>query len=326
MIDQPSRLLLFMKDFTGRGADSFYWFQDGRLQETEANSVVEFPGIVICHDFWMIRDALFDRTGTLPGKIIDVDEFRISISGIPEDRLAREKRDVTTQIGQYGAEQEVRNTYQKMFNKGVPFDAAVVAKAAAAISAMYADLCAQASANGEFDRFFSVEVPAYRLLQLSMSSGVLIDTSGLSNKRAQAEHDYFLLLKDYSAKHDMPLETPTRRAIEAKLLKEGFVLDEVSVEYLLEFVPHERDFGSDTMALLALDTARRVLGVRRQRLWHRSGVADNGGIGSRRSDVRNADETQSLQPKIGCQAHQEARRGGGERYSPCHTPAFLGRG
>ncbi|WP_413430672.1 phage major capsid protein [Brevundimonas phoenicis] len=66
--------------------------------------------------------------------------------------------------------------------------------------------------------------------------------------------------------------------------------------------------------------------VRRQRLWHRSGVADNGGIGSRRSDVRNADETQSLQPKIGCQAHQEARRGGGERYSPCHTPAFLGRG
>ena len=66
--------------------------------------------------------------------------------------------------------------------------------------------------------------------------------------------------------------------------------------------------------------------VRRQRLWHRSGVADNGGIGSRRSDVRNADDTQSLQPKIGCQAHQEARRGGGERYSPCHTPAFLGRG
>ncbi len=71
---------------------------------------------------------------------------------------------------------------------------------------------------------------------------------------------------------------------------------------------------------------RNILIVRRQRLWHRSGVADNGGIGSRRSDVRNADETQSLQPKIGCQAHQEARRGGGERYSPCHTPAFLGRG
>ncbi|WP_454512414.1 Arm DNA-binding domain-containing protein, partial [Brevundimonas diminuta] len=29
----------------------------------------------------------------------------------------------------------------------------------------------------------------------------------------------------------------------------------------------------------------RYTSVRRQRLWHRSGVADNGGIGSRRSDV-----------------------------------------
>ncbi len=260
MIDLAYRLLLFMKDFTGRGADAFYWFLDGQLQETDAANVVEFPGIVVCHDFWMIRDALFDRTGTLPGTIIDVDEFRISISGIPEERLAREKRDITTQLGQYGAEQEVRDTYQKMFNKGVAFDESVATKAAAAIVAMYIDLCAQASADGELERFLSVEVPVYRLLQISMSAGILIDTAGLSEKRAQAEHDYFLLLKDYSAKHDMPLETPSKRAIEAKLLKEGFELDEVSIEYLLEFVPHERDFGSDTIALLALDTTRRVLG------------------------------------------------------------------
>ncbi len=260
MIDIAPRLLLFMKDFTGRGADTFYWFQDGQLQETDAASVVEFPGIVVCHDFWMIRDALFDRTGTLSGTIVDVDEFRISISGIPEERLAREKRDVTMQLGQYGAEQEVLDTYQKLFNKGVPFDGAVAAKTAMAIEALYLDLCAQASVDGELERFFSVEVPAYRLLQLSMSAGISIDTAGLSDRRAQAEHDYFLLLKDYSAKHDMPLETPSRRAIETKLLKEGFELDGVSVEYLLEFVPHERDFGGDTMALLALDTARRVLG------------------------------------------------------------------
>lgn len=260
MIDLTARLLLFVKDFTGRGADAFYWFHDGQLQETDAASVVTFPGSVVCHDFWMIRDALFDRTGTLPGTIIDVDELRISVSGIPEERLSREKRDVTTHLGQYGAEQEVCDTYQKMFNKGVPFDEVVAAKAATAIAAMYFDLCEKASVDDELERFFSVEVPAYRLLQLAMSAGISIDTAGLSNKRAQAEHDYFLQLKDYSAKHDMPLETPSRRAIEAKLVKEGFELDEVSVEYLLEFVPHERDFGGDTMALLALDTTRKVLG------------------------------------------------------------------
>ncbi|MEC5293457.1 MULTISPECIES: DNA polymerase [unclassified Aurantimonas] len=260
MIDMASRLMLFLRDFTGRGADSFYWFHDGQLEETDAASVVEFAGIVVCHDFWMIRDALFDKTGTLPGTIVDVDELRISISGVPEDRLAREKRDVTTQLGRYGAEQEVCDTYQKMFNKGVPFDGDIATKAATAIATMYLDLCTQALEDGELERFFAIEVPAYRVLQLSMSAGISIDAAGLSEKRAQAEHDYFLLLKDYSAKHDMPLETPSRRAIESKLLLEGFVLDEVSVEYLLEFVPHARNFGGDTMALLALDTARRILG------------------------------------------------------------------
>lgn len=260
MTDLASRLMLFMRDFTDRGADCFYWFDNGQLQETDAASVVAFAGVVVCHDFWMIRDALFDKTGTLPATIVDVDELRISISGVPEDRLAREKRDVTAQLGRYGADHEVCNTYQKMFNRGVPFDIAIAAKAASAIATMYLDLCRQATVDGELDRFFTIEVPAYRVLQYAMSAGILIDSSGLSDKRAHAEHDYFIALKHYSAKHDMPLETPSRRAIESKLVLEGFELDDVSVEYLLEFVPHERDFGSDTMALLALDTARRVLG------------------------------------------------------------------
>lgn len=259
MIDLASKLMLFVRDFTGRGADSFYWFQDGELKETDAASIVEFPGVVVCHDFWLIRDALFDKTGTLPAKIVDVDELRISISGVPEDRLSREKRDLTVHLAEYGAEQGDCDTYQKMFNKGVPFDDAVAVKAAAAIANMYLDLCRQAAADGELERFFKIELPAYRVLQLAMSVGISIDTSSLSEMRAHAEHDYFTALKDYSAKHDMPLETPTRRAIESKLVSEGFELDEVSVEYLLEFVPHERDFGSDTMELLALDTARRVL-------------------------------------------------------------------
>lgn len=260
MIDSAFRLMLFVKDFTGRGADSYYWFQDGQLEETNAVSIVEFAGVVVCHDFWMIRDALFDRTGTLPSTVVDVDEFRVSISGIPEDRLTREKCDVTTQLGRYGAEQEVCDTYRKMFNKGAAFDVDIAAKAATAIEAMYLDLCAQASSNGELQRFFTVEVPAYRVLQLSMSAGISIDTTKLSEKRSQAEHEYFLLLKEYSAKHDMPLETPSRRAIEAKLRSEGFELDQVSIQYLLEFVPHVDDFGGGTMELLDLDAARRVLG------------------------------------------------------------------
>ncbi|MDR6139729.1 hypothetical protein [Pseudoxanthomonas sp. SORGH_AS_0997] len=50
MTELDFRLMLFVKDFTGRGADLFYWFFDGQLQETDATSIVEFAGIVVCHD------------------------------------------------------------------------------------------------------------------------------------------------------------------------------------------------------------------------------------------------------------------------------------
>lgn len=259
MTESTYRLMLFVKDFTDKGADSYYWFKDGQLEETDAASIVAFEGIVVCHDFWMIRDALFDRTGTLPGMIVDVDEFRITISGIPEDRFDREKRPVTTHLRRYGAEQEIYDTYWKIFNKGAAFDMRIVVKTAAVLEEMYLDLCKQASADGELERFFSVEVPVYRVLQLSMSRGISINTAELSEKRSQAEHDYFLALKNYSVKHDMPLETPSRGTLEAKLFSEDFALDGVSVEYLLEFVPHSRDFGGDTITLLNFEEARRVL-------------------------------------------------------------------
>ena len=146
-----------------------------------------------------------------------------------------------------------------MFNKSIPFEQEVATKAAAALERMYFALCEHARHDGEVERFFNVEVPVYRLLQGAMTAGILIDGSRLSEMRAAAEHDYFMCLKEYSAKHDMPLETPSRLALEERLRSEGFVLDDVSIEYLLEFVPHERDFGGDTVALREADTARQVL-------------------------------------------------------------------
>jgi DNA polymerase family A len=260
MTDVESRLLLFMKDFTGRGADCFYWFHDGQLAETDAQDVVSFRGAVVCHDFWMVRDALFDKTGTLPDTVIDLDEFRISISGTPGDRLAREKYDITAQLESYGADEEVCSAYKRMFNKAIPLDLEVAAKAAAALMRMYLALCASSRGAGESERFFTVEVPVYRLLQNAMSAGIVIDTRRLSEMRAEAEHDYFMRLKEYSAKHDMPLERPSRSALEERLRSDGFQLDDVSIEYLLEYVPHGRDFGSDTIKLQEADDARRVLG------------------------------------------------------------------
>lgn len=259
MTDFPAKLLLFVKDFTGRGADCFYWFENGQLNKTSAEEIVKFPGMVICHDFWIIRDVLFDKTQDLPRIIVDLDEFRMAISGNSADRLSREKRDITGELGRYGASSEVCSTYKAMFYRGVQFDADVALEAARAMTEMYKSLCAEALANGESERFLTVELPVYRLLQKAMSAGININSTCLSEKRREAEHDYFFCLKNYSATHDMPLETPTHEAIEARLIGSGFDLSGVSTNYVLEFLPHKNDFGNDTLALSELDSTRRVL-------------------------------------------------------------------
>lgn len=253
------RLLLFISDFTGQGADCFYWFHNGQLVETDVHGVVNFSGALVCHDFWMIRDVLFDKTGRLPDVVIDLDEFRISISGNPTDRLTREKHDITSVLKEYGANGELCSAYERMFNKSMPFDLEIANEAAIALSELYRNLLEKAKQVGEAERFFTIEVPVYRILQGAMAAGITIDSRRLSEMRAEAEHDYFMCLKNYSAKHNMPLETPNKLALEERLHHEGFDLDDVSIEYLLEYVPHERDFGSDTIALQVSDDARRVL-------------------------------------------------------------------
>src|SRR3546814_6496567 len=92
-----------------------------------------------------------------------------------------------------------------------------------------------------------------------MSEGITIEAACLSAKRAEAEHDYFYCLKNYSAKQDMPLETPSRTSIERKLHASGFEFEGVPTKYVLEFVPYPDDFGGDTIALEEFDAAKRVL-------------------------------------------------------------------
>lgn len=259
MTSEKWRLVLFAKDFTGRGADRLYWLEDDALKETTAAQIVSYAGTIVCHDFWLIRDFLFDETGDLPRSIVDLDEFRISVSGRPEDRRERETLDISHELVRYGASQDVASNYKKMFNRSIDYDVSVASLAAKAMVGMYVALRERARTEGEFERFFATEVPVYRLLQKAMSAGIAINSAHLSEKRKEAEFDYFSHLKDYSDKHDMPLETPTDLAIEEKLEDLGFNLSGVSTRYVLEFLPHEYGFGEDTLLLWEFDAAKRVL-------------------------------------------------------------------
>lgn len=258
MIDADWAILLFVKDFTGQGADKFYWLKE-TLVPTTPKDIIGYAGTTVCHDFWIIRDVIYDEAGDLPQSIVDLDEFRITISGNPDDRIAREKMDISVELAKFDASTEVCSTYRKMFNRGVEFDTTVAQPAAEAMAKMFISLCEQAKADGEWERFGSVEVPVYRVLQKAMAAGITIDSTDFSKRRREADFDYFLSLKNYSAKHDMPLETPSVSEIEDRLSDAGFDLAGVSPEYVLEFLPHEGNFGEDTLNLREFDDTKKVL-------------------------------------------------------------------
>lgn len=259
MATTEARPTLFLRDFTDQGGDRFFWLIDDSLLETTIDEIVDHEGALLFHDFWLVRDAFFHKRQILPAFVIDLDELRISISGNPEDRIERDKCDIADELSKYGTDPEICAKYRQVFYRGVAFDEDVALHVARGMAAMYSGLCQQAAENGESDRFFELEVPVYQLLQGAMAAGLRVDVKKLSDMRREAEHDYFLCLKEYSDKHDMPLETPQDHEIEARLIEDGYNLSGVSVEYMLEFVPHQRDFGNDTIGLQRLDAARRVL-------------------------------------------------------------------
>lgn len=257
--DRKLVALLFVRDLSKNNHDQFYVVEGGSLSVINVESLAVFNGLVVCHDFWAIRDTIFNETGTLPNSIVDLEEFRMSTSGDRDDRLLREKVDITAKLSEYGASTEDCINYRKMIFHGRTFDTKIGASIGAAMLSFFKSLKQVAIINGEIERYFEIEVPVYHILQKAMAKGIGLNANLISSYRKKAEFDYYFALKNFSHKHDMPLDTPSSTAIEAKLLKLGFDLSGVSSEYILEFLPHANNFGEDTLSLLEYDNARNVL-------------------------------------------------------------------
>ncbi len=259
MTEISTRPLIFLKDFTGQGRDRFFWLVDAELVEVSAAEIVVYSGRIICHDFWSMRDTIFDQTGALPSRFADLDELGIAISGDSDERKRRETTDITLRLSESGLPDELCIRYKRIMHGSEEFDADILLSVAQAMQRTYETLMATAHANGEQERIINIELPASRVINLAMARGINIDTKSLSEMRSEADHDFFLSLKDYSAKHGMALEVPSDKQLQKKLDELGFDQTGVSIEYILQYLPSVSDFGLDTIRLREANIARRIL-------------------------------------------------------------------
>lgn len=252
--------LLFINDFSDRGAEKFYLVSENSIKEVTAQEIVSQEIELICHDYWLIAPAIYKKTNSLPKYVMDVEELRISTSGFREDRENREKKDVCTALLklEYITE-ETAGRYRNIVFKNANFDAEVFITISAAIIRLWDKVKQEAESANEWERYITLERPVSDYLHRSVAKGIAINSESLRQHKKNIEHSYYMALKEFSAKYELPLEVPSDDDVIDYLSPKGFDFSGVGINYILNFVPEPDGFTERLLELRKIATSRMVL-------------------------------------------------------------------
>lgn len=255
---RQKKSLIFIRDYTEQGGDSFFLWANGELIEVSAKQLVDEDSELVCHDYWLIAPTLFKATSTLPKIITDIDDLRISTSGDRSDRESREKIDITKYLGKF-IDEVIIKKYKDIFNRKSPIANDILAKTGEALLSLSIEIEENAVAADEWERFTQIERPVNDYLIRSTAIGIAIDTEKLRAHKNKLDFDYYMALKKFSAKHNMPLEIPSEEEIICHLEPKGFDFSGVTVDYILKFIPTQDNFSEDLLNLMKIAKSRKVL-------------------------------------------------------------------
>jgi DNA polymerase-1 len=252
--------LLFINDFADQGAERFYLFSENHMAEVTADDVVAQEKELICHDYWLIASALYNKTSQLPKLVTDVEELRILTSGNREDRENRDKIDICSVLLSLGyVTEEIIGRYRNILFKNAAFDAATFVLVGAALIRLSDDIETKAKAENEWERYSTLERPVCDYLIRSVAKGIPIDTEALRLHKRNIEHSYYMALKEFSAKYVLPLEVPSDDDVIDYLSPKGFDFSGVGIEYVLNFVPMSDAFSDRLLELRKIAASRMVM-------------------------------------------------------------------
>ena len=252
--------LLFVNDFADRGAEKFYLLSGESITETAAEDVVTQDQELICHDYWLISQALYKKTKKLPKLVTDVEELRISTSGQRVDRESREKNDVfSTLLKLEYLNKETIERYRNIVFKNAAFDAETFALVGAALIRLSDDVEAKSKDANEWERYTALERPIGDYLLRTVAKGIAIDSGSLRHHKSNIEHSYYMALKEFSAIYNLPLEVPSDDEVIEYLSPKGFDFFGVGIDYVLNFVPMPAGFSERLLELRKIAASRMIL-------------------------------------------------------------------
>ncbi|TFW18885.1 DNA polymerase I [Duganella callida] len=154
---------------------------------------------------------------------------------------------------------ELAKKYSDIFYRISAYDASVYEQTGKFLFEFWGNLITKAAANGEISRQFFIEIPVFNLLYKHIISGIDIETNILRRHKSQIDYQYYSELKNFSAKHNLPLEVPSDNSIKEYLEPLGYDFSGISIDYVLEFLSTPNNFASDIMRLRRIAASRLVL-------------------------------------------------------------------
>lgn len=254
-------ILTYLKDFAGGSRNAFFIYHPttDEFKETSIEELINLDSLVITHDFWAIAASIYKTTTIVKTVFLDVREFSRATRGYRPSENPIDTESIIDGLSTHEDDYHNLDKYQKIYYKKIDWCLETYKSTSRIIFKKFHSNLTLAKQNNEISRYFDIELPVFNYIWSSICKGIKIDKTKLRIFKSQVEDDYFWELKQWGCDFNLPFEVPKNQFLIEYLENKGFDLSEVSLDFILEYIPIENDFGRRTIELQKLDRSRRIL-------------------------------------------------------------------
>ncbi|PKR48360.1 DNA polymerase [Thalassospira povalilytica] len=251
--------VVFFPDYGEEKSGKIYVWNGKTVKQKTFKQLSKIKRTIVCFDFGSLASEALAHEECIPQNVIALDDLVLTVSTNPNVREAREDFSAEKFLRRFGVKDEELALFKDWNYSSISFDSEVLRAIGVAMIRGFKVISRLASIRGEWDRFQKIEKGISNVLYSHILPGISFDPKKLRKFRNQIDYDFFKALKDFSAKHNMPLEVPSKHALVEILTQYGFDLEDTSVETVLEFLATDNNLGADIQNLRSLQGTREAL-------------------------------------------------------------------
>ncbi|MBI9092378.1 MAG: hypothetical protein JEZ12_24445 [Desulfobacterium sp.] len=249
---------LYQKDFSEKGKDRYFVYEDGLFSEVDSDYIINLEADLVTHDYWLIGSSLYKKHKRLPNSVIDINLLSRIVAGVKAVSGDTQSWDIPHRIKPLYRDQDDFNRYMSMYYRREELSKDAYMLFAHKLEEYKEQLFGLAEKAGELYRFFDIELPLFNLFSNIAAKGLRISEDVLKKHKLTIKYDYYKGLKEFAEKHDVLYEQPSDGDVKDKLRLLGYDVDNYGIDFLIDFLPSTSGFTEDLRRLQKLGKSYRV--------------------------------------------------------------------